>query len=188
MGTLVLLICSQEAYGHGFMYFPTPWNSNSEITPTNGIVEAIFGSHYPQPDYVCDRRKGGSCSYSALTHGYETDWFTNFTFIPGNGRSMSEEMYSAQRISVEIDGKTRYNPWAQPGTAPLCGEGCGVNGGNPNGCQGDYYDSSPFGTCCGGIKKNGQYGCGGYTGGKSALEHYADGLFGEMFTTTWTRG
>ena len=51
---------------------------------------------------------------------------------------------------VTVEGEKRYNPWAQPGTAPVHGEGCGLNGGNPNGCQGDYEDSSPFGTCCGG--------------------------------------
>ena len=31
-------------------------------------------------------------------------------------------------------------------------------------------------------------GCGGYVGGKSALEHYSDGLFGEPASTVWTRG
>jgi len=87
-----------------------------------------------------------------------------------------------------VYGERRYNPWAQPGTAPVYGEGCGANGGNPNGCQGDFDDSSPFGTCCGGGKSNNWSGCGGFTGGKSALEHYEDGLFGNGFTTTWTRG
>jgi len=39
-------------------------------------------------------------------------------------------------------------------------------------------------------KKNGHWksGCGGYTGGKSALDHYSDGLFTGNFITTWTRG
>ena len=54
------------------------------------------------------------------------------------------------RTWVRVEGEKRYNPWAQPGTAPIYGEGCGLNGGNPNGCQGDYEDSNPFGTCCGG--------------------------------------
>ena len=31
-------------------------------------------------------------------------------------------------------------------------------------------------------------GCGGYVGGKPALEHYKDGLFGDPRITTWTRG
>merc|ERR1712223_591909 len=187
---LLVLIYLSEVFGHGFMYFPTTWNSRNEITPCNGLKGAHFGFKHDLPDAVCDSSTDAPCSHSALKRGWTTEWFTNFTFAPGVGPSMSEEMYDSGRISVKIDGETRYNPWAQPGTAPVYGEGCGLNGGNPNGCQGDYDDSSPFGTCCGGSKKNGQWkaGCGGYTGGKSALEHYADGLFGEMFTTTWTRG
>ena len=43
-----------------------------------------------------------------------------------------------------------------------------------------------FGRCCGGGEKG--HGCGGYVGGKSALDHYHDGLFGSPATTTWTRG
>ena len=39
------------------------------------------------------------------------------------------------------------------------------------------------GRCC---AKTG--GCGGYEGGKPALEHYQDGLFGTPKTTTWRRG
>jgi len=35
-------------------------------------------------------------------------------------------------------------------------------------------------------KKGG--GCGGYVGGKSALDHYHEGFFGSPNVTTWTRG
>ena len=28
------------------------------------------------------------------------------------------------------------HPWLAPGTAPVWGEGCGANGGNPYGCDG----------------------------------------------------
>ena len=41
-----------------------------------------------------------------------------------------------------------------------------------------------LGQCCG---APGTGDCGGYSGGKSALEHYQDGLFGEPKLTTWTR-
>ena len=41
-----------------------------------------------------------------------------------------------------------------------------------------------LGQCCG-LPFTGD--CGGYSGGKSALEHYQDGLFGEPMVTTWTR-
>ena len=39
-----------------------------------------------------------------------------------------------------------------------------------------------LGTCCG---KPGTGDCGGYSGGKSALEHYKDGLFDDPKVTTW---
>ena len=41
-----------------------------------------------------------------------------------------------------------------------------------------------LGQCCG---KPFTGDCGGYSGGKSAVEHYQDGLFGEPQVTTWTR-
>ena len=33
--------------------------------------------------------------------------------------------------------KDMSHPWASPGSAPIHGEGCGANGGNPNGCDGE---------------------------------------------------
>ena len=63
---------------------------------------------------------------------------------------------------MKIEGEERYNPWSQPGTAPVYGGGCGANGGNPNGCNGDNEDSAPFGTCCGGSQKNGHWKSGKY--------------------------
>ena len=32
--------------------------------------------------------------------------------------------------------KNMKNPWCSPGSAPIFGDGCGVNGGNPDGCIG----------------------------------------------------
>ena len=32
--------------------------------------------------------------------------------------------------------KNKQNPWSSPGSAPIFGDGCGVNGGNPDGCIG----------------------------------------------------
>ena len=43
-----------------------------------------------------------------------------------------------------------------------------------------------LGRCCGG-GVNGM-GCGGYVGGKSAQEHYHEGLFGTPNVTKWKRG
>ena len=44
-----------------------------------------------------------------------------------------------------------------------------------------------FLTCCGGCGKT-ECGCGGYVGGKPALEHYKDGLFDGASSTIWQRG
>ena len=53
--------------------------------------------------------------------------------------------------------KAEKHPWTSPGSAPVFGEGCGANGGNPYGCQcqeegtdNNCYgeDDSPYGTCC----------------------------------------
>merc|ERR1712121_582358 len=68
-------------------------------------------------------------------------------------------------------------PWhatsdCTPGAAVTFGNGCGVNGGNPDGCDGEDLT---FGRCCGG-------------GGKSALEHYHEGFFGSPNVTKWRRG
>jgi len=110
------------------------------------------------------------------THGCRfkiglAEWYTNATKIPGEP-SLSDDMYDQWSSKF-----SRKNPWGAPGSAPVYGEGCGVNGGNPNGCgKGNVY-----GTCCGGK-------CGGYEGGKPAIEHYQDGLFDDAPVTEWVRG
>ena len=63
--------------------------------------------------------------------------FTNNTFIPGNPTLEPEDMYDNW-----TKGKKKTGPFSAPGSAPIFGEGCGVNGGNPNGCIGEgigYY-------------------------------------------------
>jgi len=185
--SLLVFLHLNGALGHGFMYYPTTWVSNGEINPTNGLINAQFGFKYPLPDEVCEGELKVDCSISAFERGWTTDWFTNYTHIPGEGETMPDQMYGiGSDTGSPVPKWAAKNPWTQPGTAPILGDGCGINGGNPDGCG----DSSPFGTCCGGNWNKGAWkrGCGGYTGGKPAFEHYEDGLFGETFTTTWTRG
>ena len=48
-----------------------------------------------------------------------------------------------------------------------------------------------YGRCCGGNGKAGDKfvrGCGGYVGGKSAMEHAEDGLFDSAAYVEWSRG
>merc|ERR1712079_188124 len=110
--------------------------------------------------------------------GGRNAWFTNFTRVPEV--TIPREFIDG---GIKGDDVIEYNPWTSPGAAPTHGNGCGVNGGNPDGCDGE---DDTFGRCCGGGLAG--MGCGGYVGGKPAVEHYKDGLFGEPCVTTWTRG
>ena len=57
--------------------------------------------------------------------------FTNNTYIPGKATLEPEDMYDKWSKGKKLKG-----PFSAPGSAPIFGEGCGVNGGNPNGCIG----------------------------------------------------
>ena len=72
----------------------------------------------------CEDGSNG-CSRSAGI----TAWFTNYTTV--EEETLPEEMYSDGR---HVSG-AGLNPWASPGAAPVFGEGCGLNGGNPFGCD-----------------------------------------------------
>jgi len=146
------------------------------------------GPIYPQPDTVC---QGDRCSGSSV-RGSAKDWFTNHTFIPGEP-TIPDDMYDAEN-SARLDAlKRKKHPWTSPGTAPTFGEGCGANGGNPNGCQCKEEgpinfcygnEDRPYGSCC----AQSYYRCGGFSQGKSAMEHADDGLFNDAAVTRWRRG
>ena len=138
------------------MYYPPPWHDvgsrridNSDLGPNlvdTNILENVKrgyrGINYPAPTSACRGRKP-KCS-AARFMGGANDWFTNYTFIPGEP-TLPRDMYdnwSSDRQVARI--KRKRTPWNSPGSAPTFGEGCGSNGGNPNGCQaGDTY-----GSCC----------------------------------------
>lgn len=177
------------------MYNPTPWQATSNCSSPNPIdchydlkvpTDCPYWLGKCHADVV--QGQGGQ---GELTIG-ETAFSTNYTMIPlGMEPTLDEDMFdewlSKDRRTTwvpEMDGSwtPRLNPWNAPGSASVFGNGCGVNGGNPDGCTGG---GEPVGQCCG---KAMTTDCGGYSGGKSALEHYRDGLFGEPMVTTWTRG
>ena len=79
-----------------------------------------------------------------LIKGKKTDWFTNYTKI--STPTLPDELYD----EFHFRPKKKFNPWGSPGSAPIFGEGCGVNGGNPHGCQAGNLDTNPYGTCCSG--------------------------------------
>ena len=68
-----------------------------------------------------------------------------------------DEMYDAADEAELQKWKDSKHPWTSPGTAPVFGNGCGANGGNPYGCDcqengsNDCYgdDTRAYGSCCG---------------------------------------
>ena len=70
-------------------------------------------------------------------------------------------MYDAKDEDDLQKWKDKRHPWTSPGTAPVHGNGCGVQGGNPFGCNckeeginfcyGD--DDRAYGSCCGKVGK-----------------------------------
>ncbi len=148
------------------MFYPWNWSDQKRVDPvTKGMQGAKYYNDYIIPDDHCDENSGVPCS-PVMYQGRDTDWFTNYTWIPDADES------------APFFERT---PYFAPGTAPIWGEGCGANGGNPQGCNAGDEDSSPYGTCCGGR-------CGGYVGGRSAMEHAAEGTFDSAPVTTWERG
>ena len=144
------------------------------------------GPSYPQPDDVCQNTLchpkkpiwitddcGIQTSYKNCSgcsiQGCREDWYTNHTYIPGHP-TLPDDMYTyldcpygslgnCTRPSVE-DLRRLKHPWSSPGTAPIFGEGCGANGGNPHGCGCQQNrldnlticsgnDARPYGSCCG---------------------------------------
>lgn len=187
---LFLLQCVILVNSHGNMYFPPPWHNlefHGSTRPGDLETAATWRPDqwervtYPEPEEICE--DGANEDYwcsSYMIDGAQYDWNTNYTFIPGEPTLPMEFCYGSESHCEEI--MEEKNPWTAPGTAPILGEGCGANGGNPQGCWED--DPLPYGHCC-----KYQSTCGGnYAYGKSAMEHAAEGLFIDAAITTWKRG
>merc|ERR1712227_1092839 len=125
--------------GHGSMYIPSPWHATSDCDKSMDPKNCEFSLVVPETeDYKCTMTaKGqwpggpGGCSRNA---GF-TFWFTNYTTV--EEFNIPKEMYDKWSGRQSYAGK---NPWNSPGAAPVQGNGCGVNGGNQFGCDGNYSE------------------------------------------------
>jgi len=203
------------ARGHGQMYNPTPWQAMSNCN-SDGVDchwDLSVPTNCPYWRGKCHADVGQTCISQSSCHGElsigETAFSTNYTMIPLDMEPMKDEDMFDEWLDPDrrvtwvpqedesLPWTKRYNPWNAPGSAFVYGNGCGVNGGNPVAipAQSDLSrvpldrrctsGGEDVGQCCGKAMTD---DCGGYSGGKSALEHYQDGLFGEPMVTTWTRG
>ena len=142
---LLCFILVQEAFGHGnetffdynlqndillllhlsfsgAMYYPNPWWARSGCLPFMSPETCRFD--LVPPETGCT----GRCRESMGL----TSFFTNYTVV--EKRTLPKEFLEKFTRSKSPAGK---HPWNSPGAAPIFGNGCGANGGNPNGCIGD---------------------------------------------------
>ena len=113
------------------MYYPMPWHATSDCTPDMSPHDCKFAMKITYPP-------GEECTHNSTTNGCSasaahTAWFTNFTSVPEV--TLPEDMFDQWTDHTETEAG--LHPWNSPGAAPTFGNGCGVNGGNPDGCEGE---------------------------------------------------
>merc|ERR1712200_364038 len=103
---------------------------------------------------------------------------------PNSGRAVKNvKSWLTDQAYTGGIGDQFKNPWAAPGQAPTLGGGCGVFGGNPNGCPWGK-DDRPAGSQCGQDEPLGRGGRGTSSFGTDA--RFYD--FPDMITTEWEIG
>ena len=106
----------------GAMYYPNPWPATHECTPDMGPGACKFNLNLKSTG--CTGRCGKSMGLVAF--------FTNYTVV--EKRTLPKEFFD---YSARFKSPAGKHPWNSPGAAPTFGNGCGANGGNPNGCIGE---------------------------------------------------
>ena len=112
------------------MYYPMPWHATSDCTPDMSPHDCRFALkiEYPEGQECTQNSTTNGCSQSAQ----HTAWFTNYTSVPEV--TLEEEMFDQW---AHRESSAGLHPWNSPGAAPTFGNGCGLNGGNPDGCEGE---------------------------------------------------
>ena len=123
-------VLSLLIFTSGGMWYPYTWHASTTPSLSKGPKKFKFKA-MPFPEETCEEDAPNpiGCKFELRI----AEWFTNNTHIPGEP-TLPEEMYDQW-----MHRRNRKNPWEAPGTAPVFGDGCGVNGGNPNGCGRGTY-------------------------------------------------
>ena len=106
----------------GAMYYPNPWWATTHCTADESPESCKYDLEPPTTD--CTGRCRSSMSLVAF--------FTNYTVV--EKRTIQKDFLDPSSKFKSPAGK---HPWCSPGAAPIFGNGCGANGGNPNGCIGE---------------------------------------------------
>ena len=115
------------------MYYPSPWWATSECSPDLNPESCEFNLKLPST---------GCTGYCSKQTGLVA-FFTNYTVV--EKRTLPKKYLDNSARSQTAVG---LHPWNSPGSAPTFGNGCGANGGNPNGCigEGRFFVIINFGT------------------------------------------
>ena len=110
----------------GSSFYPNPWHATSHCDPNlHSPLRCKFDLEIPPTG--CTVGSNG-CSATAG----RTAWFTNYTSVPK--MTIDKELLGKGRRFKSSAG---FHPWTSPGAATTYGNGCGLNGGNPDGCDGE---------------------------------------------------
>merc|ERR1711874_231643 len=166
---LLLLCIIPLAAGHGGMMWPPTWWDGKkvpleEINTWNGDVS----SDPPVRDPASGRLMVDTRA-----------WLTDQVYLTGIGWKKHQNKGNVTNPECNGDGDRcwwRRTSWASPGHAPSLGGGCGVFGGNPNGC--DENDTRPPGSECVGRTV--------FSGGSDARDlDFPDAANTEMWVGSW---
>jgi len=165
---------------HGGVVYPPIWQAGASI-PLDEIVNDDAFTDPPARDPNSGRAVKNVKS-----------WLTDQAYTGGIGDQFKKEgPITNDKTNKNLRKWDRCgtncmkykNPWAAPGQAPTLGGGCGVFGGNPNGCPWGK-DDRPAGSQCGQDEPLGRGGRGTSSFGTDA--RFYD--FPDMITTEWEIG
>merc|ERR1712212_963031 len=178
--TLLPLAFIGSVSAHGGVVYPPIWQAGASI-PLDEIVNDDAFTDPPARDPNSGRAVKNVKS-----------WLTDQAYTGGIGDQFKKEgPITNDKSNKNLRSWDRCrsncmkykNPWAAPGQAPTLGGGCGVFGGNPNGCPWGK-DDRPAGSQCGQDEPLGRGGRGTSSFGTDA--RFYD--FPDMITTEWQVG
>lgn len=183
--TLLIFAVLSSASGHGGMLWPPIWQDRYGVP-----IDQLF-DHYVSS-------KPDKSFWYIRSHPWDRDpindrayinpkiWATDQAYTGGIGPEFegtgpltndnNENLPEQDRCYGEC--VTLRQPWAAPGQTRSLGGGCGIYGGNPNGCPA-HNDTRPAGSACGQDDNRGMIS-------KGSDARFVE--FPKMITTEWEIG
>merc|ERR1719150_3289505 len=164
---------------HGGILWPPIWQDGVGLA-----IEDLKDHHVHSDPVVKDPNSG-------LNIWHSNQWLTDQAYTGGIGDEFMGTGPLTNKDNKKLKNHDRCkdncvrkrNPWAAPGITPSLGGGCGIFGGNPDGCPA-HKDSRPPGSVCGQEEPLGR--------GKRGTTSFGTDArlveFPQMITTEWEIG